>query len=321
MSPAFTHLVLSGGGMAALCYFGALRFLEVEQCLKSVKNIASTSMGSIFAVALALKIPLTDLEHQLLEVIQDCSKNELRYPNLVSCINKLGAEDVRRYVDVLRPYTKNLTFLELSKRSGINLVICATQIPSMEPVFFSVDSSPNVLVYDALRASVSIPWIFEPVVIGDSMYVDGGVTANVPYEPFEGVPPSSVIVLHTMPMQMPHHDTTTTTIIDPLIYTVCLVTRFMLQTAPVKYLRSRFPHYVLFDNPPLGLLPMSFQTSCARLKVTKEDIDMCLAYGYRVAFDALRPALVTCHCPEPSQTEQGHLTCAPCQTQRPCHPL
>jgi predicted acylesterase/phospholipase RssA len=47
---------------------------------------------------------------------------------------------------------------------------------------FGTEETPDVMVYDAVRASMAIPFVFTPHEINGVRYVDGGVTAGFPLD-------------------------------------------------------------------------------------------------------------------------------------------
>ena len=286
MALCFTHVVMSGGGLSALSYFGALRFLEIEGLTSSVRHIAGTSMGAIFAAAFALRMPMATIEQRFLDLMADGSTNQLPLLDIVTYLQRLGLDDVKRFIEVLRPEADKMTFLELSKKTGINLIICATHLATMEAAYFGVDTTPHVLVMDAVRASAAIPWVFTPVRIGEELYVDGGVSNNVPVDVFHGVPQSNILVFHTAPKTIKMNDNNPYK--QPLAYTVSVLSRCLMQAHGISLYKSAYPHYLLFDNSPMPFLLVEFLPDGLKIKVTREDLDNCIAYGYNVAFSALR---------------------------------
>lgn len=279
----FTHLVMSGGGFTALAYFGALRLLRVEGMDAGIRNVSGTSMGAIFAAAFALRIPMDVLEERLLAFLQDEERNRIPYPDLVRAYQELGMQIPVGFLDVLRPEIDHMTFLALSKKTGVHLVICATHIPTFQPTYFSVDSTPHVLVADAVRASCAIPWIFKPVSIGNDLYVDGAVTDNIPFTPFKDVASNSLLVFHVTEPAPTVQD------LEPMSYTIALMSRFFSQLNFVPYMRIRFPFYVLFDACPLPFVSFALLPEVLRWKITKEQLESAVAYGYESTYNALRP--------------------------------
>lgn len=287
MAPTFTHLVMSGGGMTSLCYLGALRFLDVEGMTKKIKHIAGTSMGALFAAALALQIPLDHLEDRVARMLDDDAAMSMPIPDVFAYVRDLGVEDPRRFVEILRPEIDMLTFLELSKKTGVNLVICATHVATMDAMYFSVDTTPNVLVMDAVRASIAVPWLFKPVKIGDDYFVDGGVADNLPFRVFEDIPSSAVLLFHTYPkmLHMPEHKNPSD---KPISYTLCLISRFLSQLSGAAFIREKYPYYLFFDSAPLSFMPVILHNDRVRINVKKGELDESISYGYSLAFNNLR---------------------------------
>lgn len=276
--------------MSAFSYFGALRFLQVEKMDRYLHHVAGTSMGAIFAAAMALRIPLEEIEMRLLQYVDDDTRNNIPYPDILACIQKLGLDDSSRYVRILEPEISKMTFRDLSKKTGMNLVVCATHISTLEPVYFSVDTTPNVLVLDALSASIAVPWLFTPVRIGNDEYVDGGVADNVPFQPFDKVDPKNVLILHTysktsfLPKGKRPHEV-------PVEYSIALISRFFTQVSGAPYFSMRFPHYILLDDSPLPFVKLEFLDDKMRMHITKDDIDKAFTYGYETLYKRFSPLL------------------------------
>ena len=116
------------------------------------------------------------------------------YPNnFLDLINEYGFMDPRLFLTEIRKYIKeiydqdDLTFLDLSKKTGINLYISTTEANSGDNVIFNVDDYPNVSVIDAIAASMCIPVMSKPVLINGKYYVDGYLTNNFPIEVFNHI--------------------------------------------------------------------------------------------------------------------------------------
>jgi predicted acylesterase/phospholipase RssA len=147
---------LSGGGLCGLAYIGALRFLQIEGFDKTIHHVAGSSIGALFATIFAARISLTDVERKLRTMLcDDGHLMEFAYPDMLSVLANLGVDDGHTFLAFLRPELDKLTFVDLVKRTGVHLVICATHVETMRTTYFSVDTTPNVLVYDALRASMA----------------------------------------------------------------------------------------------------------------------------------------------------------------------
>ena len=124
----YTHVVISGGGLYGVCMLGVLRYLYIEKKLVDVKNIAGNSMGAFFSLAHCLKIDVLELENIIKELSCNCSllitKN-----NFSNIFLKNGILSFTVYTDRLKQYLNekysitDLTFIELTKKFGINLYV------------------------------------------------------------------------------------------------------------------------------------------------------------------------------------------------------
>lgn len=218
-----THLALSGGGMHGVMFVGALRYMYLENLHKNITHIAGTSIGSYLGLLIAFKFSIEEIE----EVMYACFENpefcfiprkdflKLFTEYGVSTTNhiindmkkmlykKYGRELFERAIhdvcddsdhqDDLHVENFDLTFRDLAKRFGVNMYISATNICSCENKIFSIDDTPDVSVFQACEASMSIPFLYKPVMIDDVYYYDGGLSNNFPIKVFANVPKENII--------------------------------------------------------------------------------------------------------------------------------
>ncbi|XP_061169991.1 uncharacterized protein LOC133179216, partial [Saccostrea echinata] len=85
---------------------------------------------------------------------------------------------------------KDATFEQLYKKLGKELCIVATNLNDMEETYFHPKTTPKMSLRKAVRMSISLPGIMQPIKHTDfgveSMYVDGGVLINYPIECYDG---------------------------------------------------------------------------------------------------------------------------------------
>lgn len=188
----YTHLIISGGALYGVVCLGIFRYMYIEKISKNIKHIAGNSMGSWFALAFSLNIPLDILENMMKQIAKE---NNVLFTknNLNKLFKNNGIMDFNNFTNPLKKYIKNeynlddLSFLELSKKFGINLYISTTNITQGKNRIFSVNDSPNISIFDATKASMSLPFISIPVLIEDEQYSDGILTNNFPINIFDNV--------------------------------------------------------------------------------------------------------------------------------------
>lgn len=154
-------LALGSGAARGIAHIGVLKVFQQENI--PVDYIAGSSMGSIIGVCYANGLDLAMLE-KLFAHLKRKHWVDITLPGLGIIVGEKIKEIIR-----LLTHRKKLEEL------AIPTAIVATDLNSGEPVIFRSGS-----IEEAVRASISIPGIFEPVVINDRMLVDGGVIDRVP---------------------------------------------------------------------------------------------------------------------------------------------
>ncbi len=189
----FTHLVFSGNAIRSICLLGIIRYIYFNKIENYIKNAAGTSMGSFFCLAFALKIPVDELETIILKTINNKDLTIIPSNKFIDLFTNLGFIDSKLYLKEIKEYVKNkydlddLTFMELSKLTGVNIYVSTTKVNDGTNFIFNVNDTPNVSVYDAIAASMSIPVLSKPVKINNSYYIDGCISNNLPYDVFNNI--------------------------------------------------------------------------------------------------------------------------------------
>jgi len=197
--PGVKRIVLCGGGMKGLAHLGALSTLD----LSKIEAWAGTSAGAILASLLALGWSCEELIQAMMHIDFRTFLDEPLDP-----IHSLyDAFEVWRHDGVnsghafytwlghmveRAPHSKenpNVTFGDLWMSQKVDLCLMATDVWGQETFVFSHDTTPFVPIRVAVRASMSIPFLFQPVCFTDEdgnqrLLVDGGLLDNFPIDAF-----------------------------------------------------------------------------------------------------------------------------------------
>tara|TARA_B100000795_G_C22804493_1_gene443966 strand:+ start:4879 stop:5724 length:846 start_codon:yes stop_codon:yes gene_type:complete len=187
------NLVFKGGGVLGIAYAGAIEVLEKKGVLKKIKRVSGTSVGAVIAMLVALKYNSNEI------------KDILKYTNLkdfednlnpLKITTKYGLYDGDVLLNWIKGLIKkktgneNTTFAELNSKEYLDLKVYSTDLTDAKLKEFSNKCTPNVIVAESIRASISIPlvfsaWKFTNKIPDDHLYVDGGVLNNYPINSFE----------------------------------------------------------------------------------------------------------------------------------------
>lgn len=159
-------LALGGGGARGLCH---IQFIEVLDELGIKPSIISgTSMGAIIGAMYASGLSGADM-CKLVDTIGIREIGKMIDFNILDDSSILKGRGVE---DFLQKHIPATTFEELN----IPLKIVATDYWRHKQVVLS--SGPLI---PAIRASMSLPGIFEPIKKGKDVLIDGGAVNPVPY--------------------------------------------------------------------------------------------------------------------------------------------
>ncbi len=202
-------LVLAGGAAVGLAHVGVIRWLEEHRI--PVDYVAGTSMGGLVAglyatghdarqmadfvdaidwpVALRVNTPFQDLSFRRKEdrrqfptALEAGLKGGFKLPMGLSPGHGVGLVISR----AAAPYAELKSFDELP----IPFRCVATDLVRSREVVFSSGS-----LFDALRATMSMPGVFAPLQLGKQVLVDGGLLNNLPIDVVKGMGAEVIIAV------------------------------------------------------------------------------------------------------------------------------
>jgi NTE family protein len=161
--PARIGLALGGGAARGFAHIGVIKALEARNL--HVDLVAGTSAGSVIAALYASGMNGIAI-NKLALTMDEASISDWAMPFRTRGI--LQGVALQNYLN------KTLDNRPIEKMAR-PLGIVATDLRNGQPILFQRGNTGV-----AVRASCSVPSIFEPVKIGDREYVDGGLVSPVP---------------------------------------------------------------------------------------------------------------------------------------------
>lgn len=189
---SFTSIVVSGGAFKTLSSIGCLKCLEEYGIMQNIRTCVGTSAGSIISLAIVLGFTSNEIRDFILAYLQKDDISSFNVEEVFNIFTTYGLNtgaNLEAFISAMiyhKLQVKDITFLELAKVTGKNLVICVANISKEHEEFWCIDTMPLLNVVKAVRASCSLPILFTPISHNGCMYVDGGIYNNFPIDYFKG---------------------------------------------------------------------------------------------------------------------------------------
>lgn len=163
VAPVRIGLALGGGAAKGFAHIGVIKMLEANGIQPAV--VSGTSAGSVVGALYASGMDAFQMQKQAFGL----DEAQIRDVSLFSGGVVKGQK--------LQDYVNQLVGQRPLERMKKPLAVVSTQLETGERTVFVRGNTGQ-----AVRASSSIPGVFEPVTIGQMHYVDGGVVSPVPVD-------------------------------------------------------------------------------------------------------------------------------------------
>lgn len=177
-------LVFAGGGTRCLIYLPALASLQSAGRLSAVKTVWGTSAGALIASLFALSHDAQSIQKTLYSTDFSHTR-DIDINNILNINSSWGVDDgtklralISKLCDTMKP---GASLYKLSDISGVNIVV--TDLSVRQTIILNSVSYPNVLLVDAIRASMSLPFFLRPFITSEGhIWIDGGLRENFPWK-------------------------------------------------------------------------------------------------------------------------------------------
>ena len=158
-------LVLGGGAARGFAHIGVIKVLESQGIVPDI--VVGTSAGSLVGALYAAGNDGYALQ-KLALAMDEAAISDWSVPFFSQSTGVLKGEAIQQYVNKV---VRNVPIEKLK----MNFAAVATDLHSGQPILFRRGNTGA-----AVRASSAVPGVFQPVRIGSSDYVDGGLVSPVP---------------------------------------------------------------------------------------------------------------------------------------------
>lgn len=197
-----TALLLSGGGTFGMMHIGVVKAMYEANVLPRI--ISGASAGSIVASVLC-----TRTDEEVPQILEDFCNGDLNVfakteedatwkRRIFNLFTQWSLYDIKHLEDVMKGHLGNMTFLEAYNRTQRILSIAVSADSAQDtPELLTYATAPNVLIWSAVAASCSVPFVYRPATLlqkdpdtgevtswgGEGKYyIDGSVSHDLPID-------------------------------------------------------------------------------------------------------------------------------------------
>jgi len=171
-------LVLSGSGTRYPVFAGAIKRLIEEKY--EITEVCGTSGGAIVAAALGAKYNYSRPESSI-DGLMKLLNESLPGPFLDPRLFPFGTRGIFKGNKILKEFRRHFPETFLETRIPVNIVTFNMN-KGVHKIWSDKDAGISLPL--AVRASMSLPLIFDPVRINEDLHIDGGISANFPLDVF-----------------------------------------------------------------------------------------------------------------------------------------
>lgn len=179
------RIYLCGGGVVTVTHIGVLEELDKHGMLQCVKEWMAISAGCLYALGMAIGFTLKESR----QIAFNLDMTALMDPDEVSgWVCNYGFDTgnkLKKLAEAFlheKGFASNATFADLAAKGCTDLRIFATNLNIGMLDEFSRHKTPTYSVANAIRASMTLPYYFQPFQCPETghYYYDGAVTSNYP---------------------------------------------------------------------------------------------------------------------------------------------
>ena len=204
------HLAIGPGAMAYFAFLGALGALRDCHELDNLEVISGASAGGLLAF---FYVVAEGNIKTIIDYSVDIPIKDIMKPNIRQFLKNFGLVSQRKIrnviIDIIRVFfsKEDLTFREMQdlRPTMPKVYISAYCVNLGRTEYFSVDSTPDMSVVDALCMTIAVPFLFATVEHQGRKYIDGGTMEDTPCGIFVGS--MDVKAIRTVWSETPQYDT------------------------------------------------------------------------------------------------------------------
>ena len=175
---AMRAFVLSGGGNRGPLEVGAIRALLQAGIVPDM--VVGTSAGALNGAYLAVEPSLAQVE-RVADLWRDAGRRKLLQSSTASMLARmLRGHDFFTDTKRLRDYVRQVLPATVQTFGDLTLPLWVTISHLVTHTLYVYGDDLTAPLVDAILLSAAVPGFFPPLLLNDELFVDGGVTSNMP---------------------------------------------------------------------------------------------------------------------------------------------
>jgi predicted acylesterase/phospholipase RssA len=169
----YKNVYFSSGGLKGFAFLGVLKYIEQYNIV--FENYYGTSVGAFTCLLIILGYTYKELK----KILFDFDPSDLLEHSFENLIERNGLSNGDKFNNFIKIFIKNkgfdpeISLDEFYKQTSKTLTVTGCNINKEKTVYISKITFPDMKVWQAIRISCNIPFVFEPVEINKEMYIDG----------------------------------------------------------------------------------------------------------------------------------------------------
>lgn len=164
------ELFIGGGGFDGFTFLGALEYIHKKKLL-DLKRFYGCSIGSLLGLMyISGKTPTEILDYLLSLDHEEIGKIDVRNISISNSIfDNVILDSLIKGID----FPDETTLGDVYSKTGIHVNIFVTNVNLNKYENLNDIENPEINLSEAIKASMSIPFLFPPVTINNHTYIDG----------------------------------------------------------------------------------------------------------------------------------------------------
>jgi len=292
-----THLTIGGGGCSGFEYIGIMHGLQLSGRSASIRNVVGISIGAFFGALFAMDADMMWVRRSFEALARTPGYLQVPASHLLLLPTRYCLFDVDR---LLEPFVKalqlrwpdvepgSITLQSFCERIGRRFAVILTELNTSRSIVATPEGTlGDCSVVDILRASMSLPFVLKPMLIGRDglrrVYVDGGLTCDHPWYALaatDGAPPPKPEDVLDLRIDLTScNPTTFETPLKSAVHYITSLFQCTLWNKSVYLLERKCRNRIVVTSAVMPLLPIRLTSRGFNVDITADKVAQAYVHG------------------------------------------